>query len=206
MLVVESIRVVATIAMNTTMVTERTSLAKVLVAGANNVGKTSLVNSLVFEGFTDVRPTIGVNFAQKICYGEKGPINLSIWDLSGHERFRCLMPRFCQGATGLVLVFDVTRPESLEVAGQWLEFISSWNTSQGTFSVVLVGNKTDQEQVIPLKTIQAFCTHHLITDYVPCSAKKGENVKFVFGTLCSAMQRNQLGLTEHTPNLVHSPT
>ena len=192
--------------MNTTMVTERTSLAKVLVAGANNVGKTSLVNRLVFGEFTEVTPTIGVNFAQKICHGEEGPINLSIWDLSGHERFKCLMPRFCQGATGIALVFDVTAPESLKTARQWLEFISSWNSCQQNLAVILVGSKTDQPPVIPLKTIQEFCVHHPISDYIPCSAKTGKNVELVFSALCSAMQRNQLGLTEHTPSLVHSPT
>lgn len=188
------------------MVTERASLAKVLVAGANDVGKTSLVNSLVFGEFTDVTPTIGVNFAQKICHGEEGPINLSIWDLSGHERFRCLMPRFCQGATGIALVFDVTAPETLKAASHWLAFISSWNTSQESPAIILVGNKTDQQAGIPLKTIQEFCTHHPISEYIPCSAKTGKNVKLVFNALCSAMQRNQLGLTEHTPSLVHSPT
>jgi small GTP-binding protein len=188
------------------MVTDRTSLAKVLVAGANDVGKTSLVNSLVFGEFTEVTPTIGVNFAQKICNGNEGPINLSIWDLSGHERFRCLMPRFCQGATGIALVFDVTVPESLEAASQWLEFISSWNTAQANVAVILVGNKTDQQQVIPQEKIQAFCVKHSISNYIPCSAKTGKNVKHVFSTLCSAMQRNQLGLMGPTPSLVHSPT
>jgi small GTP-binding protein len=188
------------------MVTERASLAKVLVAGANNAGKTSLVNRLVFGEFTDVTPTIGVNFAQKICHGEEGPINLSIWDLSGHERFRCLMPRFCQGATGIALVFDVTTPESLNAASQWLEFIASWNPSHENPAIILVGNKTDQQSVIPLKTIQEFCTRHPISEYIPCSAKTGDNVKLVFSALCSAMQRNQLGLTEHPPSLVHSPT
>jgi len=191
--------------MNTTMVTERASLAKVLIAGATNVGKTSLVNSLIFEGFTDVTPTIGVNFAQKICFGEAGPINLSIWDLSGHERFRCLMPRFCQGAAGVVLVFDVTMPTSLEAAGQWLEFISSWNTTLGSFAIILVGNKADIHPAIPQKTIQAFCTHHHISDYIPCSAKTGNNVRRVFSTLCTAMQRNQLGLSEYAPSFVSSP-
>ncbi len=192
--------------MNTTMVTARTSLAKVLVAGANNVGKTTLVNSLIFEGFSEVAPTIGVNFAQKICHGEEGPINLSIWDLSGHERFRCLMPRFCQGASGVALIFDVTEPTSLEVAGNWLEFISSWNTTQGDYAIVLVGNKTDLRQVISEKSIQAFCTRHQIANYILCSAKTGKNVNLVFSALCSAMQRHQLGSTEHTPSLVHSPT
>ena len=192
--------------MNTTMVTERASLAKVLVAGANNVGKTSLVNSLVFEGFTDVKPTIGVNFAQKVCHGDAGPVNLSIWDLSGHERFRCLMPRFCQGATGVALVFDLTTPESLETASQWLDFIKSWNSSNDQMALVLAGNKLDLSPVIELEAIHEFCIRHQITDYIPCSAKTGENVKLVFSTICSVMQRNQLGPAEQTPTVAHSPT
>ena len=188
------------------MVTERSALAKVLVAGANNVGKTSLVNHLVFEGFSEPAPTIGVNFAQKICHGEAGPINLSIWDLSGHDRFRCLMPRFCQGATGLALVFDVTVPESLEAASKWLEFITSWNSPQHDFAVVLVGNKSDLQPAIPIETIQAFCTKHQISAYIPCSAKTGKNVKRVFQSLCSTMQRNDLRFPEHAPHIAQSPT
>jgi small GTP-binding protein len=190
--------------MNTIMVIERASLAKVLVAGATTVGKTSLVNSWVFEGFTDVTPTIGVNFAQKICYGKAGPLNLSIWDLSGHERFRCLMPRFCQGATGVALVFDVTTPESLEAAGHWLEFISSWNTAQENLAIVLVGNKTDLQPLIPHNTIQTFCTRHHISQYVTCSAKTGKNVRLVFSTLCSAIQRDQLRFSQAPLRLVES--
>ncbi len=202
----EALRVVANDAMNAVMISERVSLAKVLVAGKSNVGKTSLVNSLIFEGFTAVTPTIGVNFAQKICYGETGPINLSIWDLSGQERFRCLMPRFCQGATGVALVFDVTEPKSLEVANKWLEFISSWNTSQGNFAVILVGNKIDLESTVSQRTIQAFCTRHNISDYISCSAKTGKNVQLVFSKLCTAMQRNQQGFIAPTHSLIQSPT
>ena len=169
-------------------------LAKVLLAGASKVGKTSLVNSLVFDGFTKVAPTIGVNFAQKLCYNDNGPVNLSIWDLSGQERFQCLMPRFCQGATGIVLVFDVTDPASLESAGQWLTHIASYNPSPPEYAVVLAGNKFDQSPGILLEDIQSFCDQYQILDYIPCSAKTGENVKRVFQTLCSRMQRSCVDL------------
>ena len=54
------------------MQTNQPSLAKVLVAGGSGVGKTSLVNRLVFSDFRDVLPTIGVNFAQKVCIGNAG--------------------------------------------------------------------------------------------------------------------------------------
>jgi small GTP-binding protein len=198
---VEALRFVANDALIDTMVNERHPIAKVLIAGAPGAGKTSLVHSFVFDGFTEVTPTIGVNFAQKVCCGEAGPLNLSIWDLSGHPRFRCLMPRFCQGATGVVLVVDVTEPDSLDTASQWLEFISSFNNLQQEFAVVLAGNKGDLPGVLTQKRIQRFCALHNIMEYIPCSAKTGENVRLVFDSLCSAMQRNHLAVNTPSSNL-----
>lgn len=206
MLVVESIRVVATDAMTTTMVAEKPPLAKVLIAGASGVGKTSLVNSLIFEGFSEVEPTIGVNFAQKVCYGETGSINLSIWDLSGQPRFRCLMPRFCQGATGIVLVLDVTDPASINAAHQWLEYIASYNTSNTDYTVVLAVNKTDLQPQISPNVLHTFVRRNRVQGPIRCSAKTGENVKLVFETLCSAMQRHELRRTQPLQSLAHSPT
>jgi small GTP-binding protein len=203
---VEALRFVASDALIDTMVNERLPIAKVLIAGAPGVGKTSLVNSLIFEGFSEVAPTIGVNFAQKVCKGEAGPVNLSIWDLSGQPRFQCLMPRFCYGATGVVLVFDVTEPVSLDTASQWLEFIASFSGSQRDFSVVLVGNKKDLSAVVPQEAVQAFCSTHHIVHSVLCSAKTGENVSLVFDSLCSAMQRSQLVIPKLARNLVQSST
>ncbi len=188
------------------MVNERLTIAKVLIAGAPGAGKTSLVHSLIFEGFTEVAPTIGVNFAQKVCRGEAGPVNLSIWDLSGQPRFQCLMPRFCQGATGVILVVDVTKSRSLDTAGQWLEFISSFNNVQQEFAVVLAGNKGDLPAVLSQKRIQLFCARHNIMEYIQCSAKTGANVRVVFDSLCSAMQRKHLVLTTSSSNFAQSPT
>ncbi len=197
----EALRFVANDALIGPMVNERHPIAKVLIAGAPSAGKTSLVHSLIFEGFTEVAPTIGVNFAQKVCRGEAGPVNLSIWDLSGQSRFRCLMPRFCQGANGVVLVVDLTDPDSLDIAGQWLELISSFNNLQQEFAVVLAGNKGDLLGVLTQKRIQLFCARHNIMEYIPCSAKTGENVRLVFESLCSAMQRNHLAVTAPSSNL-----
>ncbi len=114
------------------------------------------------------------------------------------------MPRFCQGTTGVVLVFDVTQPQSLEAARLWLEYISSWQGSRRDFAVVLAGNKVDCHPNLTSETIQTFCTKHQISDYYPCSAKSGKNVQVVFRSLCSAIQRRQLGYSDHTPRLAHS--
>lgn len=180
------------------MTPEQLPTAKVLVAGATKVGKTSLVNNLVFFNFFDVSPTIGVNFAQKTIIGEDGPLNLSIWDLSGQDRFRFLMPQFCRGAAGIVLVFDQTRPASLKIAGKWLKFISQFARPSYQSATVLAGTKADLPSTISSAKIKAFCSDYQIPEYFRCSAKTGENVTQVFTAICTAIQRC-------TPELVASP-
>jgi small GTP-binding protein len=174
---------------------DRPPLAKVLVVGASRVGKTSLVNRLVFHDFLDVSPTIGVNFAQKVCVGDGGPLNLSIWDLSGQDRFRFIMPQLCSGAVGIVIVFDQTQPGSLESAAEWLGFIARYANPSHHHAVVLAGTKADLSPAIQPSVISNFCAAHDIVAYVQCSSKTGQNVKLVFETVASAIQRSCTELT-----------
>jgi small GTP-binding protein len=164
-------------------------LVKVLIIGTSEVGKTSLVNRLVFHDFLDVSPTIGVNFAQKVCVGERGPLNLSIWDLSGQERFRFIMPQLCSGAVGVLLVFDQSQPATLEAAAEWLDFVGRYANPSHRHAVVLVGAKADLEPALKPAIIREFCVAHDVTAYVQCSAKTGSNVKLAFDTAASAIQR-----------------
>jgi small GTP-binding protein len=165
-------------------------LVKVVVAGASQVGKTSLVNKFVFDEFIDVTPTIGINFAQKIGYGTKGPLNLSIWDLSGEKRFRFLMPQFCSGATGVILVFDMARPTTLTEGSSWLDMFNRFAHPSHRQAIVLAGNKSDLRLQIPKGEIHQFCRFHNIAGYLECSAKTGKNVARVFELLCSTIQNN----------------
>jgi small GTP-binding protein len=165
-------------------------LVKILVAGASQVGKTSLVHKYVFKDFIDVSPTIGVNFAQKIVHGEEGPLNLSIWDLSGENRFRFLMPQFCFGASAVILVFDQTRPKSLAEGNSWLNLLQRYAHPSHRHAIILAGNKADLSPCLSRQEIQRFCKTHDIAGFVSCSAKTGKHVDVVFETVCTTIQQN----------------
>lgn len=165
-------------------------LVKILVAGASQVGKTSLVQSYVFNDFFDASPTIGINFAQKVSLGEQGPLNLSIWDLSGELRFKFLIPQFCSGALGLILVFDQARSDTLEASIEWLEFIGRYAHPFHRKAIVLVGAKSDLRSQVPLHEINMFCSKHKIAAFISCSAKTGVNVHCVFERLTTIIQQN----------------
>lgn len=180
-------------------------LVKILVAGASQVGKTSLVHKYVFKDFIEVSPTIGVNFAQKIVFGEEGPLNLSIWDLSGEARFRFLMPQFCSGASAVVLVFDQTRPNSLTEGSSWLSLLQRYAHPAHCQAIILAGNKADLSPCVPRREIQSFCKTQGITEYVSCSAKTGKRVNSVFETLSTTIQHNLHKPTDSQTRSLRAP-
>ncbi|MFX1318081.1 MAG: Rab family GTPase [Promethearchaeota archaeon] len=172
------------------MIGQQAPLVKVIIAGASQVGKTSLIHNYVFEEFIEVSPTIGINFAQKIGLGVKGPLNLSIWDLSGENRFQFLMPQFCSGAIGVILVCDLTRPATLEEAIVWLDIVHQCAHPSHHKAVILAGNKADLMPRITDTEVHQFCKGYEIAGYIECSAKTGRNVDQLFERLCSVIQNS----------------
>ena len=187
------------------MLRHQTPLVKVLIVGADQAGKTSLVQKFVFDEFLNATPTIGINFAQKLCVGEVGPLNLSIWDLSGQPRFRFLAPQFCPGASGVVLVVDQTRLDTLIEARKWLDLVNRYAQPLHREATVLAGTKSDLATKITQKEIHDFCRRHDIFAFIPCSAKTGHNINKVFTNLSTAIQRAQPEpRTKEMPYLVTS--
>jgi Ras-related protein Rab-7A len=61
---------------------------KIIVLGASNVGKTSMMKRYVTDKFTgNRRATIGADFMTKKVKIEDTEILLQIWDTAGQERF-----------------------------------------------------------------------------------------------------------------------
>ena len=64
-------------------------LFKILVVGSCGVGKTSLVNKMVYNNFSnEYKATLGVDFAFKqleidLGAGKKAIVKLQLWDIAG---------------------------------------------------------------------------------------------------------------------------
>ena len=96
------------------------------------------------------RASIGADFISKTLPHHSDPeetVTLQIWDTAGQERFSTLSSAFFRGADAALLMYDVTRPESLHALERWWsEFrdrapVPDEDLEQ--FCVVIVGNKTD---------------------------------------------------------------
>ena len=122
-------------------------LYKVIVVGDSGVGKTSLMNCYL-DNRSATRtpaPTIGVDFGVKTGVISKGKrIKLHMWDAGGQDNFRPVLESYYRGVAAAVIVFDLTRPLSLESIEYWLSEVSRHDSIDAGAPLLIVGNKLDQ--------------------------------------------------------------
>jgi Ras-related protein Rab-7A len=117
----------------------------------NSVGKTSLMNRYATGRFTgQYKATIGADFLTKeVVVDTTGGFQqhclLQIWDTAGQERFQSLGMGFYRGADAVLLVYDITDPESLDHLNHWRdEFLQQVGVLSHDFPFVVLGNKVDK--------------------------------------------------------------
>jgi len=118
---------------------------KLLLLGEIGVGKTSLVRRLVHDELpTDYRATMGVDLYRYEIdgIGQDGrqALELVVWDLDGNYGLSIFQHVYSKGASGALIIGDVTRHGTLEHMVELAEGFSSAMPSR-QFSFVV--NKID---------------------------------------------------------------
>jgi GTPase SAR1 family protein len=115
-------------------------------------------------------------------------VNLSVWDLAGEERFKFIIPTFCKGAQGALIVFDLTRRRSYVSVTSFIELL--WEHS-GHIPSVLIGNKSDiPERAVTCEEAKKYADQVRV-GYYETSAKDNVNIYKIFEELAFLMIRNQ---------------
>lgn len=136
---------------------ENELLYKVLVVGDVGVGKTSIIKRTVHNIFNaNYKATIGVDFALKVVQ-RKNPadkqepvVKMQLWDIAGQERFGGMTHVYFKQAVAAFVVFDLTRPATLEACVTWKKDIDSKvflgkEENQIPIPTILLGNKSDSD-------------------------------------------------------------
>ena len=113
---------------------------KVVICGDSGVGKTTLLDSEGTSAYSrggNSDNTVGINFRIKFYEVEGQTYRVQFWDCPGAGRYRNLNSRFCAGAAGAILVFDVNNRITFENIELWCEQVDKF----GSMLKVLVGNK-----------------------------------------------------------------
>lgn len=156
---------------------------KICLLGDFAVGKTSLVRRFVYNLFDDKYiSTIGVKVSRKTVSlpltDDIASVTMMLWDLAGSEEFSRMRASYLRGASGAVLVGDLTRPETFDHLQGYIDDLLKVSP-QAQF--VLAANKSDLAEQHQLSAKQLKETAaKLGIPYRLTSAKMGTEVDDLF--------------------------
>ncbi|MEZ5345546.1 MAG: Rab family GTPase [Pyrinomonadaceae bacterium] len=158
---------------------------KVCMLGATGVGKTSLVRQFVQTIFSEkYHSTVGVKIDKKIVKTEGEEVSMILWDVQGEDEQYSIRPSFLRGASGFLLIVDLTRKETLTSALAILEMVKR-EIGDLPFFVLMNKNDLADDFQISDSTIRTLSIEE--TRIIRTSAKTGENVEQAFKHLAKEM-------------------
>lgn len=161
---------------------------KVGLLGAFAVGKTSLVQRYVKGIFSDkYLTTLGVKIDKKTLEVNAQNVELILWDLAGEDEFMKIRMSYLRGVSGVLLVVDGTRAETLDTATYLREKVIA---EVGNVPFVLLINKADLSSEWNVDQIQIDRFAEQGWTVLETSAKTGQGIDEAFQLLTAEMLEN----------------
>ncbi len=134
-------------------------------------------------------------------------MKLSLWDTAGQETYKSITRSYFRGASGALLVFDITRRSTFTSVTSWLNDLRQ--IAEEGIIVVLVGNKSDlapasmasstaegsgrneeNKRQVTREEAEEWCRTNNVMQYVETSAKSGEGVERAFLEVAERIYQN----------------
>jgi len=158
------------------------------VLGAAKTGKTTLVKMFVEDQLKGAPAmTIGAVVFRKNVTVDGVELELALWDVEEPKLVFTTADSYFSGTKGVVIVYDVTRKDTLEHAVQCCKKC----TVQGLIHIprILIGNKQDldAERVITSEEGDRMADH-IHAEHYEVSAINGDNVQEAFLKMASMIR------------------
>eukprot|EP01094_Clydonella_sp_ATCC50884_P005640 TRINITY_DN1457_c0_g2_i3.p1 TRINITY_DN1457_c0_g2~~TRINITY_DN1457_c0_g2_i3.p1 ORF type:complete len:256 (+),score=60.69 TRINITY_DN1457_c0_g2_i3:74-841(+) len=163
-------------------------MLKVVLLGEGGVGKSATVIQFVQHYFvTEYDPTIEDSYRKRDMVDNKSLL-FDILDTAGEEEFHSLREPWIRDMQVGMLIFSLTRQESLEELSRWLDDVfrvkgtRQWlGVDLPCMPIVVCGNKVDLEEqrVVSREEGEAFA-RKVQAPYFETSAKTRKNVEEAF--------------------------
>jgi Ras-related protein Rab-2A len=154
-------------------------LFKYIVIGDTAVGKSCLLLQFTDKRFRpDHDLTIGVEFGARFIQIEDKTVKLQIWDTAGQESFRSITRSYYRGATGALLVYDISRRDTFNHLSRWLD--EARLNANPHMVIMLIGNKMDlDKREVSFDEGARFAQENGLV-FMETSAKTAQNVEEAF--------------------------
>jgi small GTP-binding protein len=157
---------------------------KILMLGDDSAGKTAMTKRYCYNIFNpSERLSIGVDFHVKTIEMNESQVKLQIWDVGGEERFRFLLPTYCLGANAAFLLYDITRPSSLNNISEWARIVRQRG---GNIPIMLIGSKINlskRSRQVPRNYGIQIAEANNLAAFVEICPETGQNVDNAFNVL-----------------------
>lgn len=153
---------------------------KYIIIGDSGVGKSCLLLQFTDKRFEPLHDlTIGVEFGARLISIQGKSVKLQIWDTAGQESFRSITRSYYRGASGALLVYDVTRRETFIHLQSWLEDAKA--NANTALVIMLIGNKCDldNKRQVSREEGEVFAQRNGLV-FMETSAKTAQNVDDAF--------------------------
>ena len=150
---------------------------KIFFVGGSDPGKTSIINRIINGSWLETYEiTIGIDYMNKIIKFRGQNIKFQIWDSSGQEKYKGLIPSYIRDSSIVFIVYDVSQRNDFENIKTWISFIKNFEVK----IVVLVGNKIDLKfREVETKEGEELAKKEGLL-FFECSAKTNENIMNMF--------------------------
>jgi small GTP-binding protein len=182
--------------------TEADFVFKIVVVGDSGAGKTSLLNRFADGQFVELSySTIGIDFKIKVVQVLDRAFKLQIvrtnqWDTAGQERFRNITAAYFRGASGVVVLYDVSQRATFDSVISWVDEVDAYCPNAAK---ILLAAKSDvdnpQVSVVEGQTL----AKSLGVEFFEVSSKTDINVHEAFQSLTKAIySRTPEAVVEHS--------
>jgi len=135
--------------------------------------------------------TLGATFQQPRIKLKNGNIvKLNLWDTTGDEKFRHMLPMYYKSAKGAILAYDIGNKKSFDSLEFWIEELNEHVKAENTI-LYLVGNKKDlppEAKQVPTATAQKVADDQGML-FIEVSAKMGDNINELFTTMAEELAK-----------------
>ena len=113
---------------------------KVIILGDSYVGKSSIINRLINNKFTDLPNTLSIEYHTYIISVNDFILRMQLWDTAGQEKFNSLISNYYKGTEVAIFVYSIDKEDSFKNVQRWFNNLKD-NTEKS--ENILLGNKKD---------------------------------------------------------------